>query len=176
MPVATKKKFAASTVKGETPARPKVSAVRKKATSGVARKKNTATSKTSARKRTVRVATTKPIIAENLQQAEEVIIIEKKSIWHMPVRFDHSVLAIASFTMVFTSIMLVSFGSNAQYQASVTAVVLPSPENTRVAQKNFWEKMDPYQQLTAASAAGLGVLMLGAGAIFTQQHRRRPAQ
>jgi len=58
--------------------------------------------------------------------------------------------------------------------ASVSATVLPTPENTRPKrQKNFFEKLDPYQQLTVGSGVGLGILTLGAGTLFALQHRKK---
>lgn len=58
--------------------------------------------------------------------------------------------------------------------ASVSATVLPTPENTKPKRpKNFLEKMDPIEQLTVGSGVGLGMLVVGGGLFFTLRHRKR---
>ncbi|MBI4600177.1 hypothetical protein HY732_04660 [Candidatus Uhrbacteria bacterium] len=58
--------------------------------------------------------------------------------------------------------------------ASVSATVLPTPENTKPKrEKNFFEKMDPVQQLTVGSGVGLGGIVLGGGLFFVLQRRKK---
>lgn len=58
--------------------------------------------------------------------------------------------------------------------ASVSATVLPTPENTKPKrEKNFFEKMDPAQQMTVGSGAVLGGLMLGGGLFYTLKIRKK---
>ncbi len=71
---------------------------------------------------------------------------------------------------------LLPSGSNAAgpQSASVSATVLPTPENSKPKrEKNFFEKMDPVEQLTVGSGAGLGILVLGGGLFYTLRHRKK---
>lgn len=57
--------------------------------------------------------------------------------------------------------------------ASVSATVLPTPENTKPKrEKNFFEKMDPAQQLTVGSGAVLGTFMLVVGLFYATKLRK----
>lgn len=110
------------------------------------------------------------------EPVEMIAVVEQRSVWHMPVPLEHSIVAIASFTMIFGSIMLVSFKSNAQMGANVSATVAATPFNTpRAVQKTWWTTMDPYQQLTVASGSAVAVLLGGVGALYAAQHKRHSA-
>ncbi len=84
------------------------------------------------------------------------------------------IVAVFAFFVSFPFILPTESYADGPRSATVSATVLPTPENTKPKrEKNFFEKMDPYQQMTFASGAGLGVLVLSAGAFFILRRRKQ---
>lgn len=96
---------------------------------------------------------------------------------------EHALVVLASSLMIFASLffsaggMKAQDGENGNQLVGVSAQILPNEFNTKQPRKkNFfervWDNLDPYQQLMAASGAGLGVLLIPLGMLFAAQQKK----
>jgi|GEM_PF-1854496 len=117
-------------------------------------------------------------VAESVQiPVQELIVQEPQQIpQHTPekivivqqhIHLRQAVFLSIGFMVLFTSLLFVSTRMKAQeYSASISAVVLATPLNTRPPkQPNWWEKIDPYTKLYGGTAIA-GVVVIGLAALL----------
>lgn len=134
-----------------------------------------------------------PIIAEKIssplltlettpqdEQQEQSLIMpvpeKKSSVREHHVHLTQAVFISVGFMALFTTFLFISTKMKAQeYSASVSAVVAPTPFNTRPPkQPTWWESVDPYTKLYGGTALA-GAMVLGLAVALLLPKKRKPA-
>ncbi|MBI4239998.1 hypothetical protein HY620_03340 [Candidatus Uhrbacteria bacterium] len=110
-----------------------------------------------------------PILMKTCAGTEKYYQKKRKSL-----TYEHSLLVVASFVLLFSTFLTVSTGLKAQeFAASVSASVPETPYNSLTTKNKmifWWNKLDPYTQLMIQSGSGL-VFVTCIALILQLQHR-----
>ena len=87
--------------------------------------------------------------------------------------YEHKLILASCLMMIVSSLLFISQEMKAQQNsAAVSATVLPTPENTRINRKSFFENLTTYQKISLGTGAAFALSLGVAGYLFSTMGKK----